>query len=88
MTRKEVMELSHLRMSIPSFSSVVGVSARTNFYNLEEMSGYNFPFSWHERIAGKPVEPPLSSSAQTTRYFAQSLPQELGALSKVLDNNL
>jgi hypothetical protein len=87
-TRKEIMEMSHLRMGLPAFSSVVGVSSHTQFYNLEQMSGYVFPFSWHERIAGKAVEPPLEARAQTTRYFEQTLSAELGPLAKVLDNGL
>jgi hypothetical protein len=87
-TRKEIMDMSHLQRSLPNFSKVVGVSYRTRFDNLEEMSSYRFPFSWHERIAGKVVEPPLDPSAQTPRYFEQSLLPELGALAKVLDNSL
>jgi len=87
-TRKEVMEMSNLRGSLPSFSNVVGVSSRTYFNNLEQMDGYTFPFSWHERIEGKPVEPPLQSRDQAVRYFSQSLPKEHSVLALMLDGRL
>jgi hypothetical protein len=88
MTRKDVMELSHLRNEIPAFSDVVGVSGRTQFYELEEMSGYVFPFSWHERIAGRPVEPPLRVGSRTTRHFSQTMPKEYSSLALILDESL
>lgn len=88
LTRKEIMEMAHLRMAHPIYSEVVGVSSRVFFQNIEEMSGYVFPFSWHERIKGRPIDPPLSPSDVATPYFSRSLPKEYGAIARVLDDNL
>jgi hypothetical protein len=87
-TRKEIMEMSHLRLGMPSFSEVVGVSSRSYFQNLENINGYNFPFSWHERIEGKPVEPPLNSRDHAVRYFSQSISKEHSVLALILDDRL
>ncbi len=89
MTRKELLMISHLNHQVPA-NSFSGKASRINLYmyGYDSLDGEIYPFSWHERLPGRKVDPPKSEAYKVEAYFESRFPKELKVLAKILDESV